>query len=123
MVRGYEEDELPTKRGSARLRAVDTVPPENDPATAELVDLGMVMRATQANTAAVNAMRVELGTLSREVTQHSKALSEGSAELAASASHSAARHTSNRMGALFGALVVIWEFAAPYVHQLFGGHH
>jgi len=119
MVRGFDKNEEITKRhGSVpKLRPVDTVPPEKE-ASPELVDLGMVMRATQANTAAVNALTVQFGTLSREVSQHGKTLKEQRGELVADASKSAARHTSNRMGALVGALVVIWEFASPYIQQL-----
>jgi hypothetical protein len=113
------KDEETTKRfGSVpKLRPVATVPPEADKPS-ELVDLGMVMRATQGNTAAINALTVQLNTLSREVTQHGKALDEGRGALVADASKSAAKHTSNRMGALVGALVVLWEVASPYIHQL-----
>ena len=119
MVR-YEPEEEPTKRHGSlpKLRALDTVPPEAEGAASELVDLGMVLRATQANTTAINGLSVQLGTLTREVAQHGKAIEEGRGELVADASKSAAKHTSNRMGALVGALVVAWEFASPYIHQL-----
>jgi hypothetical protein len=120
MVRGFGKDEEITKRfGSVpKLRAQpDTVPPDSGDSVG-LVDLGMVMRATQANTAAVNELTVKFGTLEREVTQHGKTLDEGRGELVKDASRSAAKHTSNRMGALVGALVVLWEVASPYAHQL-----
>jgi hypothetical protein len=124
MVRGFNDEEITKSFGSkpklrAELRAVDTVPPGEDKPS-ELVDLGMVLRATQQNTAAINGLTVQVGTLSREVSQHGKTLDEGRGDLVKDASKSAAKHTSNRMGALIGALVVLWEVASPYIHQLMG---
>jgi hypothetical protein len=120
MVRGFNDEEITKSFGSKpKLRAVDTVPPGEDGPN-ELVDLGMLLRATNANTAAIHGLTVQVGTLSREVSQHGKTLDDGRGELVKDASKSAAKHTSNRMGALIGALVVLWEVASPYIHQLIG---
>ncbi len=80
--------------------------------------MGMVMRQTVANTAAIESMQVQLSTFGRELRQHSRGIESDRPALAKEAAKGAAKHTSNRLAVIMGGLFTIYEVCAPYVHQI-----
>jgi hypothetical protein len=102
----WEEDTRPNLlRPSLKQRAAESVPPQDDDST-----LGMLMRQTVNNTAAVQALRTDMDVLSREVRQHNRA--------APVSIQSSAKHASNRMAALMAALFTIYEVTSPWLREL-----
>lgn len=103
-------DEEPT-RSRMLPRAVPSAPP-TDGDLAELV--GQLLTATARLQSDVN----ELKPILSEVRQLRKEIDDDRHALVHGASSSAARHSSNRMAALMGALFTLYEVSAPYLHDL-----
>lgn len=121
MVLKFEEDEAEavTAGGTPRSKGLLRVASESDaPAPDEAQLLGQVLAACARNEQATNSLALQVGTLTRELTQHRRDLDESHNARVSAAKH-ASTTTSNRMAALLGALFVLWETAAPMLHELY----
>lgn len=112
MTDRFPDAERPTRPTSSRLRAVESAEPRT---TDEL--LGQVMAATAEHTKVLEALSVQLGDLTRRFEEHSDASIARKDEIK-EATTKAASHGSNRLALLLGALVTIYEIAAPALHEL-----
>lgn len=108
------EDTNPDMR-SARVDSTDSevqsLPDDLHEAVGQL--MGAVAR--------LDARVRDLAPLASEVALLRKDIEEDRGLLVKDASKSAAHGTSNRMAALLGALGIVYEIAAPYLHELFRG--
>lgn len=109
---GRFEEERPTGRfhSSSRMPVSAPPPPPPDDDTT----LGLLMTAVTRLERTVGSLSVDVGTLTREVTQLGKDAKEERPKLV---KHAAA-NTSNRMALLLGALFTLWEAAAPILHAI-----
>lgn len=107
--------ERPTRPDSAALRAVAPVS-DAPPATLEEL-VGQLMGTTAENTKVLEALNVQIGTLTGKLTEHIAAAGEQHEDLK-QVTTKAAAHGSNRLALLLGALVTIYEIAAPALHEL-----
>lgn len=98
----------PLLRPSLNERASASTNPEDDET------LGLLMRQTVQNTAAIEGLRTSFDTLSREVRQHSRGIESDRPILAKDASKAA----SNRLAVIMGALFTVYEVTAPYVREI-----
>ncbi len=107
--------ERPTRAdSSAALRAV--APVNEEPASLEEL-VGKLMRKTAANTEVLEALNVQIGTLTGKLTAHIEDSGKRHEDIKAVTTQAAA-HGSNRLALLLGALVTIYEIAAPALHEL-----
>lgn len=105
----------PTRADSVALRVVS---PSSEAPPASLEELvGQLMAATAQNTRVIEALNVQIGTLTGKLTAHMEASSERHEDIK-SVTTKAAAHGSNRLALLLGALVTIYEIAAPALHEL-----
>lgn len=107
----WDEDTRPQGllRPSLQQRAAESVPPDDDST------LGMLMRQTVQNTAAIQAMKADMTTLVREWRVHQKGIDEDRPVLASDS----AKHASNRIAVLMGSLFTLYEVTAPYLREVF----
>ena len=112
------DDERPTSGGSSRLRSVQSVvtapPPagSSEPKSNEEL-IGEMMAAVAANTSSVTNLAEQVNLFGRELGAHIRAADTRTDEVKA-----AAKHGSNRLALLFGALVTLYELTAPYLHDI-----
>lgn len=108
----YHDDDEPTRpdllRPSLEQRAT-AVPPADDDST-----MGMLMRQTVNNTTAIAALRVDVQTMTRELHQSSRMAEQDRSSIAAGS----AKHASNRIAVLMGALFSVYEVSSPYLREL-----
>ncbi len=101
----WDEDTRPNLlRPSLQQKAAETEP-EDDDST-----LGMLMRQTVNNTAAVDSLRTDFDVLAREVRQHTRSAPESI--------QSSAKSASNRMAALMASLFTVYEVTSPWIREL-----
>ena len=79
--------------------------------------VGELMAATVQNTAVIEALAVQIGSLDGKWKAHAEASEERKKEIK-DATVKAATHGSNRLALLLGALVTLYEIAAPVLHDL-----
>lgn len=115
MTAGNFPHERPTRPDSSALRAVGPVS-EAPPATLEEL-VGQMMAATAQNTRVIEALSVQVGTLTARLGEHMQEATQHKDEIKAVTTKAAA-HGSNRLALLLGALVTIYEIAAPALHEL-----
>ncbi len=80
--------------------------------------LGQMMGVLARQGRHLQLVKRELGLLRTEVTGLRKDIGEDRDELVNGASKQAAKHSSNRMAALMGALFTLYELSSPYLHEL-----
>lgn len=119
----HESDDRDTDR---HLRTADVLNGDSEPPLSDDVHeaLGQIMAAVQASNARTANMVAEFQTLSREVGQLARVTEDhrkAADDAAKKAGTTAATHTSNRLAVLMGALVTLYEIAAPALHELWKG--
>lgn len=107
-------DERPTRPTSAKLRAVAEV--SAAPKTTDEL-LGELMAATVQHSAVIEALSVQVGSLEGKWAAHAETVEAQKKEIK-EATVKAATHGSNRLALLLGALVTLYEIAAPVLHDL-----
>lgn len=117
----FEEDEKPTQTGSSRLRALrltdpPVLQPPSEPKSVEEL-IGELMAVTVSNTSSVNNLSEQVNLLSRELGQHVRDQTHKTDEIKET-TNKAARHGSNRLALLMGALFTLYEVTAPWLHEL-----
>jgi hypothetical protein len=115
----FDED----TRGGLRPRPITRLP--TDPRLSDDTHeaIGQVMSEVMKVGRVVTAMRVDLDTQARELNGLRRDLEDDRTELVKGSSRKAATHTSNRMAMLLGTLFVLYEQAAPVLHELWKGLH
>lgn len=112
---GFTQAERVTRGDSSALRVVS---PVSDAPPASLEELvGKLMAATEQNTRVVEALSVQIGVLGVKLDDHLQLANEQHEDLKVVTTKAAA-HGSNRLALLLGALVTIYEIAAPALHEL-----
>lgn len=96
------------------------IPLSSMPPLAEDPDeaLGQVMAVLARQGRHVSLLKRDVALVRTEVTGLRKDLEEDRDELVNGASKKAAKHSSNRMAALMGALFTLYEISSPYLHEL-----
>jgi hypothetical protein len=96
------------------------VPLSSLPPLAEDPDeaLGQLMAALARQGRHISLLKRDVGTIRTEVTGLRKDTELDRGELVDGASRKAAKHSSNRMAALMGALFTLYEVSSPYLHEL-----
>jgi hypothetical protein len=80
--------------------------------------LGVLMAATARNGRHIAQIKRDYGVIRTEVMGLRKDIELDRNELVDGASRKAAKHSSNRMAALMGALFTAYELASPYLSEL-----
>lgn len=111
--------ERPTRpdASSSKLRAVSAVVDSEPPAPTLDQLVGQLMAATAQNTKVIEALSANVGSLTGQLTAHIEGAGERKAEIKQVTTQAAA-HGSNRLALLLGALVTVYEIAAPALHEL-----
>lgn len=107
------EEETTPVEGQRQEFSAESVPP----ASSEAELLGRLLAAGARQQTAVNALSVQVGTLSRELSQFGRDLKDDKVQRVETAKH-ASKVTSNRMAALLGTLFVLYQEAAPVLHEV-----
>lgn len=123
---GYEDDvdELgtpaertaPGARASKVLRTASSQPPEAGDVHELLGQMMAGLARLERKVDELLPLRREVHQLRRDVELDRKALVNG-------ASSKAAKHSSNRMAVLVGALFAAYEAASPVLHEIWKGLH
>lgn len=110
---GFDSEEEITRnfgaRSSANIRhAAGQLP------GSELETLGRLMAGQARADRKIEALTLDVQTLTREVHQTGKTVQADRGALA----HETAKHSSNRMAALMGALFTLYEITSPYLREI-----
>lgn len=79
--------------------------------------IGALMATTAENTRVIEALAVQVGSLTGKLDAHSEASEHRKTEIK-DATTKAAVHGSNRLALLMGALITVYEIAAPFLHEM-----
>ncbi len=112
----FSREEPTTRRTNPRLHAVEPVS-ETDPLSDHEL-LGKIMAGVARTEAEQKNVRLELGTLSREVSALRRDVEQDRTHSIRATSKATANHTSTRTAALAGVLFALWEYASPVLHEL-----
>lgn len=112
----FSREEPTTRRTNPRLHAVEPASSSEPISDHEL--LGRVMASCARTEAESKNMRIELGTLSREVGALRRDVEQDRTHSIRATSKATANHTSTRTAALAGLLFALWEYASPVLHEL-----
>jgi len=80
--------------------------------------LGVLMAATARNGRHIASLKRDYGVLRTEIIGMRKDLEENRDELVHETSSAAAKKSSNRAAVLMGTAFTLYEFASPYLHEL-----
>lgn len=79
--------------------------------------VGELMAATAQNTAVIEALAVQIGSLDGKWKAHAEQSEKRKTEIK-EATTKAAAHGSNRLALLMGALITVYEIASPFLHEM-----
>ncbi len=115
------EDTPVTRPSIPKLRALQPsnsgmAPAGTAPKSLEEI-VGELMTATVQNTAVIEALAVQVGSLDGKWQAHAEASERRKTEIK-DATTRAAAHGSNRLALLMGALITVYEIASPFLHEM-----
>lgn len=118
MTDAFTTRERPTRpdASSSTLRAVAALESEAPPASLDEL-VGQLMGTVAQQTKVIEALAVAVGTLTGKLEEHIAAAAEHKDEIK-DVTTKAAAHGSNRLALLLGALVTVYEIAAPVLHEM-----
>jgi hypothetical protein len=100
----------PSSSGFAPAGSIaDNLPPSK---TWEEI-VGGLMATTAENTRVIEALAVQVGSLTGKLEAHAEASERRKVEIT-----KAAAHGSNRLALLMGALLTVYEIASPVLHEI-----